>query len=277
MTAAGLQGLQVRQMSTRHGHRQVLAGLDLPALQPGTVTALIGPNAAGKSTLLRGLAGLHPAQAQIVLDGVDLSQLPREERARHMAYLPQSLPAPVQLGVFESVLSAALAGLSAHARGWPVRRVSPQVLATVTRTLAQLELSALADTPVAHLSGGQRQLVALAQALVRGPRVLLLDEPTSALDLYHQWRVLDTVQRQTRECSLITLVVLHDINAALTCADQVWVLHGGQLAAAGDPRSVIDDALLARVYRVRGSVQSLDGQPVVRIDGALADSPPRSL
>ncbi|MCP1643213.1 iron complex transport system ATP-binding protein [Pseudomonas citronellolis] len=267
MNAPRIDGLGIERLSMGYGARRILRELDLPALPPGSLTALIGPNGAGKSTLLRGIAGLQPIAGRVLLDGVDLGRLPLAERARQVVYLPQSLPQRTRLCAFEAVLAAAMAGrsLSLLGGGHP----DAQTLRGIEQVLEALDLSALADRPIDALSGGQRQLVGLAQALVRQPRVLLLDEPTSALDLYHQCQVAEAIVEVTRARGLISLMVVHDINLALACADQVLVLHQGGLAAAGPPAEVIDARLLREVYGVHGSVERVRGRNLLLVEGRL--------
>lgn len=260
---AGVKRLDIDGLGMRYGQRRVLDDIRVPALTAGSLTALIGPNAAGKSTLLRGVAGLAPASGRVLLDGEDLACCPQAERARRMAYLPQTLPGRSRLGVFEAVLSAAMA--ARPGRG----HAAAADLHAVDAVLARLDLTALADRGIDALSGGQRQRVGLAQALVRDPAVLLLDEPTSALDLHHQYRAVDVIRRETRARGLITLLVVHDINLALRFADRVLVLHDGRLVADGKPGAVIDRELLARVYRVDGEVTGIGGRPTVLVHGVV--------
>lgn len=254
--------LSVQHLRLAYGSREIIGDLSLADLPAGTLTALLGPNGSGKSTLLRALAGLlRPAAGRIVLDGQDLAHASFEARARQVVYLPQSLPAAVHLRVFESVLVAANASLSsASADG--------EALARIEALLGRLGIAHLSMRFLDELSGGQKQLVGLAQALIRQPRLLLLDEPLSALDLNYQFHVMDLLRQETRERGLITIVVLHDLNIALRHCDLALMIRAGALASEGEPRAVITPEALAAVYGVRGRVETCSrGIAQVLIDG----------
>ncbi len=258
--------LQLKHLKVAYGSREIIADLSVPQLVPGSVTALLGPNGSGKSTLLKAIAGLtRLAHGQVLLGEEDLTRASFEMRARQVVYLPQALPAAVHLQVFESVLVAANA--SAFAGGPGGTSVTQ-----VQQLLDRLGIGHLASQYLDSLSGGQKQLVGLAQAMIRRPRLLLLDEPLSALDLNYQFHVMDLLNQETRENGLITLIVLHDLNIALRHADHCLMIRGGRLVADGAPGEVITPATLAEVYGVVARVEACSrGVPQVMIDGLHTD------
>lgn len=261
--------LQLRKLTVSYGPHTVIDGLSTAcALRPGTVTALLGPNGSGKSTLLKAIAGLVPISAgEILFNDADLARAGFAQRASQAVYLPQSLPAAVHLRVFESVLVAANATAIGRATGDSIQAV--QAL------LERLGIAHLAMRHLDSLSGGQKQLVGLAQALVRQPRLLLLDEPLSALDLNHQFHVIDLLRRETRERGLVTLIVLHDLGIALRHTDHCLVLHDKTLMADGSPQDVITPATLATVYGVRARIEACSrGLPQVIVDGPQTAATP---
>jgi len=259
------QGLQIRNFTAGYPKRAVIRELNVPKLPRGEITVLLGPNGSGKSTLLRALAGLNRAQGEMILDGHDLMQMPFSKRAEQVVYLPQSLPAGVPLHVLESIIVAQRAsGGRSH---------QSQTTAQVMDLLKLLGIEHLALSYLDQLSGGQKQLVGLAQSLIRQPSLLLLDEPLSALDLNYQFHVMDLVRRETRKRNIITVVVVHDINIALRHGDNVLMLKDGQLIADGQPEAVITAQSLAKVYGVRGRIERCSqGTPQILIDG-LVDTP----
>ena len=259
-----MMALRIRGLAAGYGSKPVLQGLNAGPLAEGEVTALLGPNGSGKSTLLKTLAGLNPLMhGELLLDGEDLARASPARRAERAMYMPQALPKGVHMTVFESVLVAARSGRRGIA--------GADLMRDAMAVIADLGIATLASRHLDELSGGQKQLASLAQALVRRPRLLLLDEPLSALDLNYQFHVMDVLRRQTRQHRLITLVVLHDLNIALRHADHALLLHGGLIEAEGPPAEVVTPQTLRRVYRVRGRVEHCpQGQPQVHVDGLAA-------
>ncbi|WJV61544.1 ABC transporter ATP-binding protein [Pectobacteriaceae bacterium CE70] len=255
-------GLAISHFHAGYPKRPVITDLSVPLLPRGKITVLLGPNGSGKSTLLRSMAGLNPASGELRLDDVDLMQLPFSQRAEKVVYLPQSLPAGVHLHVLESIIVAQRASGGLH---------HPSNHDEVMTLLKQLGIEHLALSYLDQLSGGQKQLVGLAQSLVRQPSLLLLDEPLSALDLNYQFHVMDLVRRETRRRNIITVVVVHDINIALRHGDHALMLKNGKLVASGEPYEVINTESLATVYGVRGRIERCSqGIPQVMIDGLVS-------
>ena len=257
-----MQGLKISGFNAGYPKRQIIADLNVPLLPRGKITVLLGPNGCGKSTLLRALAGLNRATGELWLNGEELMTLPFARRASRVVYLPQSLPAGVHLHVLESIIVAQRASGG---------RSSAASEAEVMALLEQLGIAHLALSYLDQLSGGQKQLVGLAQSLIRRPEMLLLDEPLSALDLNYQFHVMDLVRRETRLRNIVTVVVVHDINIALRHGEHVLMLQNGELIANGLPEEVITPQSLARVYGVKGRIERCSqGTPQVLIDGLVA-------
>ncbi|EAY0431145.1 ABC transporter ATP-binding protein [Salmonella enterica] len=256
-----MRGLTLRSFSAGYSTLPVIADLNVPLLPRGKITVLLGPNGCGKSTLLRSLAGLNKADGEALLDGEDLMSLSLAERAQKVVFLPQSLPQGVHLHVLESIVVAQRASGGGEGAG-----NKAQVLAI----LEQLGIAHLALHYLDQLSGGQRQLVGLAQSLIRRPALLLLDEPLSALDLNYQFHVMDLVRRDTQAQNRVTVVVVHDINVALRHGEHVLMLKDGRLVASGAPETVITAERLAEVYWVRGRVERCSlGKLQVVLDGVI--------
>ncbi|SHI23930.1 ABC transporter ATP-binding protein [Pollutimonas bauzanensis] len=239
--------LQVGGLSCTLGANHVLRKLSLPALRGGQLVALLGRNGSGKSTLLRSIAGLVPARADtLMLDGEDLRPLGARARAAAIRYLPQSLPDFVHLTVTEAVLVAL------KARAAVSTAAAMQKAAAV---LGDLGLEHLGSCFLDELSGGQKQLVGLAQALVHEPAVLLLDEPLASLDLNYQHHVMQMLSGLALARGLLIIIVLHDLNIALRYANAALLLHDGALLASGEPPAVITAPHLAQAFLVRARVE----------------------
>ncbi|NQZ33248.1 MAG: ABC transporter ATP-binding protein [Oceanospirillaceae bacterium] len=240
--------LSVKQLTVNYGTNTVLNQLCFNDLKPGQFTALLGPNAAGKSTLFKAIAGLLKIKnGEIHLNGSDVQRFSRTMRAKQIAYLPQSFYTSLALSVFESVLLALKQDSS-----W---RVSAKDTQQVAQILTQLNITHLADKDVSELSGGQKQLVALARILVISPKVILLDEPTSALDLHHQLAMLSLIKELTQKRGIITIAALHDVNLAAKFCDHLILLDKGNIQAQGTPAHVLAMDLLGETYKVATSLE----------------------
>ncbi|GAA3993444.1 ABC transporter ATP-binding protein [Comamonas faecalis] len=258
--------LKVRGLATGYRGRPIIAGVDLPEFRPGEVHSLLGPNAAGKSTLMRALAGLQPATGSVRLGAQELIGLSLAEHAKRVTYMPQTLPQGVALSVLESVLGA----LRASSTGDPARDTHAASEQRAVAILERVGILHLALEGLDRLSGGQRQLVALAQSLVREPRVLLLDEPISALDLHHQLRVMRLVHELARERGMIAIMVLHDLQIAARWSDGIVMLAQGAIVATGTPVQAITAETLARVYGVQARVEHCSrGSLQIMVDDVL--------
>jgi iron complex transport system ATP-binding protein len=248
--------LEVVGLSAGYGRTRVLDAIRL-TVEPGGWLAIIGPNGSGKSTLLRSVLGFHPHQGLVRVDGVPTSGMPRRERARCLAYAPQTpvLPEGVTTRDYVGLGRTPHRPLLAAPRG-----VDRQVVDDV---MGRLELDLLAERPLATLSGGEQQRAVLARALAQQPRVLLLDEPTAALDLGHAQQVLDLVDRLRRQDGLTVLSTLHDLTLAGQYADRLALLSEGRVVAEGTPGEVITTAALRTHYGARAEVVHGPSGPAV--------------
>lgn len=247
--------LALKDVGASYGRVTVLSKVGIDLLQSGSVTAVIGPNAAGKSTLFKRIAGL--------ISGPGLVQLSDTERGdRTICYMPQDTGANAVLTVYESILLSAKQG-----SGW---RVQDSELNEIDAILKALRIEDLAFRGLGELSGGQRQLVSLAQALVRRPEVLLMDEPTSALDLHRQIEVLGFVADLAKKNGMIVLIALHDLNHALRYCESTIVIAKGEMIVSGNTPDVINADMLRDIYKIEARIENCSlGRPLVIVDGAL--------
>ncbi|ARZ65929.1 hypothetical protein SMD11_0263 [Streptomyces albireticuli] len=227
-----------------YGNAVVVDGVDL-TLPGGAVTAVVGPNACGKSTLLRGMARLlAPAAGTVTLDGSDIHRMPARALARRMGLLPQQAAAP------EGITVEALVRLGRYPHQRMLTPWSKADQTAVEEALERTGTDALRDRAVDELSGGQRQRAWIALALAQDTPLLLLDEPTTFLDLRHQLDVLDLVEELNTEAGRTVVMVLHDLGQAARYADHLVVMCDGRPAAAGSPADVLTAELVEEVFRV---------------------------
>lgn len=228
----------------------------------GEILGVLGPNSAGKTTLIRLLTRILATTAgTIEVDGVALPALSRAELARRVAVVPQDAPPGLPFTVEELVAM----GRYPHA---PRRFFeSAEDLAIARLAMAATDVLELARTSLAMLSGGERQRVMLARALAQRPRLLILDEPTAHLDLRYQVECARLLRRVNREQGTTVLLVSHDLNLAGELCDRLLLLADGRLARLGSPADVLDETLLASVYGCAVTVDknATTGRPVVQV------------
>ena len=241
----GISRLSAAHLSIGYDGRPVIDDLSVDVADR-EFTAIVGPNACGKSTLLRGLARLlKPAGGRVLLDGANINALHTREVARRLGLMPQSSVAPDGITVADLVSR----GRFPHQRvlrQWAVddeRAVDAALTATGTTELA----GRLVD----ELSGGQRQRVWIAMVLAQETPLILLDEPTTFLDIAHQIELLELCVTLCRERDRTVVVVLHDLNHACRFADHIIAMKAGSIVAQGSPSDVVTPELVAHVYGLR--------------------------
>jgi len=255
--------LNAKDLTLQYDQRRVVEGLTAE-IPEGKVTMIVGANACGKSTLLRGLSRLlKPAGGAVTLDGKDIHSRPAKELARILGLLPQHPTAP------DGILVRDLVGRGRYPhqgffRSWSAGDLSHHDLA-VQSALEATETLELAERNVDELSGGQRQRVWIAMALAQETEVLLLDEPTTYLDLAHQVEVLDLVTDLNRQRGTTVAIVLHDLNLAARYADHMIAMKGGRIVAEGTSTDVVTEDLVRDVFGLDSRVlpDPVSGTPLI--------------
>lgn len=235
--------LQAHGISSGYPGRTILSGVDV-AIPDGEFTVIVGPNACGKSTLLKTLARLiTPTQGQVTLDGVPLSAMKPKALARQLSLLPQSPIAP------EGIVVEDLVGRGRYPHQGLLNQWSDADQEAVEEALVAANIAHLRHRPVAALSGGQRQRVWLALVLAQQAPIVLLDEPTTYLDITHQTQVLNLAQRLYLEGSTV-VAVLHELTLAFRYASHLIVMKDGAVVAQGAVNDIVTEDLLHKVYEI---------------------------
>jgi ABC-type cobalamin/Fe3+-siderophores transport system ATPase subunit len=236
--------LEIKDLSLYLDAEPILKNMNFSA-KPGEILGIIGPNGAGKTTLLRAIAGVIPIKnGTMELDGEHLVKKSIIERARLIASVPQASTLPASFSVLDTVMLGRTPYLN-----WLGQTSSLDEEISLT-ALRQTQCMELAERKLGELSAGEQQRVLLARALAQTTPVLLMDEPTTHLDLRFQIELLDLVKQLTMQKSIITIIVLHDLNLVSRYADEMILLEHGKVAAFGKPQKVLVDSLLSRVYQI---------------------------
>lgn len=252
--------LDIKNLSFRYGKRSplILDGLNL-TLKDGQTGVLLGKNGSGKTTLFKTILGFEKQEAgQIIFNGKNLDRLSRRERAEQIAYVPQDVQ-PGDLSVFDTVLLGRLPYF-----GLKASKSDEEITADI---LKEMGLYELASRSTLELSGGERQKVAIARALVQEPRLLVFDEPTGNLDIANEQLILKEILRVVKEKGIGVLTSLHDLNQALSIGDVFFFIKDGKIVSAGD-RSTVTEELIKDVYDAEVAVIDHKGKKII-INGGL--------
>jgi len=265
--------LRAEHLRLAYERLEVVADLSV-TIPPARITTIVGANACGKSTLLRGLARLlKPAGGTVQLDGRSIHELPTKELAVRLGILPQTPIAP------EGITVADLVARGRYPHQTWIRQWSAADQQAVADALEATDTLALAERPVDELSGGQRQRVWIAMALAQGTEIMLLDEPTTFLDVTHQVEVLDLLVDLNRRDGRTIVLVLHDLNQACRYAHHLIAMRGGAIVAEGRPSEIVTRALVQQVFELRCQIapDPVSGTPMVipigRHNGVDVDEP----
>ncbi len=242
--------MDVKGIRQGYGERDVISDVSFQA-HTGEVVTVLGPNGSGKSTLIKTMCRImEPRDGAISIDGQIIEDIPRDEFAKIVGYVPQD---PEFIG-YSSVYDSVLVGRRPYVQ-WNYSR---EDIAKAAEAMKFMKVDGLYDRQVSELSGGQRQRVTLARALAQDPMFYIFDEPTSALDLRNQLDTLKIMRRIIKERNTCMVVALHDLNLALRYSDKVLVIHDGTSYAFGAPEEVITEKMISDVYGVESEI--VDGQ-----------------
>lgn len=229
--------------------RPVLRGVDL-SLEAGQIGILLGRNGAGKSTLFKCVLGVNKGQGRILLDGKDLDAMPRRQRARLVGYVPQDI-AYGELTVYESVMTGRVATMGAFSTEDDRRAVED--------VLARMGLAEYRDLAVNKLSGGERQKVAIARALVGDPALLIFDEPTGNLDIANEKLLLALAKEIARERGIAVLVAVHNLHFAFAAGDVFYMMQDGVIRYRGG-EEIINEKTLKEIFGVDARIVQVEGK-----------------
>lgn len=232
--------IKLEDIKVSFGLKKVLDGVNLEYVGEG-IYAIIGVNGTGKSVLMKSIAGIQTYSGK-----VSITNCKKICQKEDIAYEPQVTSLNSSLTSFEMVLLGKVNHLK--------MRVSDEMVKEVYEVMERLNIRSLEEQTFSSLSGGQKQLIIMAQALISKPKLLLLDEPTSALDLYHQLNLLSLARQYCKETGAITIVIMHDLSQAARFCKRITILKDGKVFAYGKPQEVLTEINIKEVFKVDAEI-----------------------
>jgi len=251
--------IELQNVWLAYGGNVVVKGITFQLL-PGEIAGLIGPNGSGKSTIIKAISRvISTYSGKILLDGEDISRIPRKDLARLLGVVPQMPLLPSAFTAFEIVLM----GRNPHLG--LLQYEGENELAITWRAMEMTATQPLAERRIGELSGGEIQRLIIARVLTQEPKAILLDEPTANLDIRHQVEIFDLIKSLCRNDNLTVLAALHDLNLAAQYCDKLILINNGQVHAQGTPAEVINSQNIEEVYGAEGCVypHPINGLPAV--------------
>ena len=247
--------LEIQNLRFRYSRRSpmVLDGVNL-TLRDGEIGILLGKNGSGKTTLFKNILGIQkPESGSIRFDGEELLKLSRRERARRIAYVPQSIHFGA-LSVFDTVLKGRVSYF-----GYKAGKEDETAVEAILR---DMKLETYAARNVEQLSGGERQKIAIARALAQEPRLLIFDEPTGNLDIANEQLIIDEARRAAREKGIAILTSLHDLNQALDLGDRFFFMKNGKIAHAGGAE-IVTEEVIRETFDAEVRIAQIEGKKII--------------